>query len=116
LYPLYVPSGLIPAANAPAAATTLDPTRTRFLTLTTRADEEGRRLASETGGVYYPVTRIEDLQRAYDDIITQLRTAYTITYKSKGRVAGGRPAPARVRVRREGSSVRVSPAVSVASS
>ncbi|MBA2504031.1 MAG: VWA domain-containing protein [Pyrinomonadaceae bacterium] len=114
IYPLYVPSGLIPASSAPAASTTLDPTRTRFLTLTTRADEEGRRFAGETGGVYYPVARIEDLQRAYNDIIAQLRTAYTITYQSK-RAAGGRAAPARVRVRREGLTVRTSPAISVAS-
>lgn len=114
IYPLYIPSGLIPAASAPDATATLDPTRTRYLELTSRADEEGRRLAEVSGGTYYPITRLEQLQRAYDDVAAQLRTAYTITYESAPAVR--REARVRVRVTREGATVRLSPAVSVEAS
>ena len=111
VYPLYVPSGLIPASGAPAAATTLDPTRARFLELTSRADEEGRRLAEVSGGQYFPITRLEQLQRAYDDVAAQLRTAYTITYETD---AAARPdSRVRVKVSRDGASVKLSPAVGV---
>jgi VWFA-related protein len=111
VYPLYVPSGLIPASGAPSATSTLDPTRTRYLELTSRADEEGRRLAEVSGGQYYPITRLEQLQRAYDDVAAQLRTAYTITYETD---ATARPdSRVRVKVARDGASVRLSPAVGV---
>ncbi len=112
IYPLYIPSGLIPASSATAPSETLDPMRARFLTLTSRADEEGRKLASVSGGVYYPITRLDQLQSAYDDVVAQLRTAYTITYESSADVRRD----ARVRVRvigREGASVRLSPAIGV---
>ena len=109
--PLYVPSGRIPASGAPEAAATLDPTRARFLELTSRADEEGRRLAEVSGGQYFPITRLEQLQRAYDDVAAQLRTAYTITYESD---ASARPdSRVRVKVSRDGASVKLSPAVGV---
>ncbi|MET0646962.1 MAG: VWA domain-containing protein [Pyrinomonadaceae bacterium] len=112
IYPLYVPSGLIPSSSAPAATSTLDPTRTRFLELTSRAEEEGARLAEISGGRYYPITRLEQLQRAYDDVAAQLRTAYTITYETD---PAARPdSRVRVKVSREGASVRLSPAVAVA--
>lgn len=111
IYPLYIPSGLIPSSSAPAASATLDPTRTRFLELTSRAEEEGARLAEVSGGKYYPITRLEQLQSAYDDVAAQLRTAYTITYETD---AAARPdARVRVKVSREGASVRLSPAVAV---
>jgi VWFA-related protein len=111
VYPLYVPSGLIPSSSAPVANASIDPMRNRYLTLTSRADAEGRRLAEVSGGVYYPVTRIDQLQRAYDDVVEQLRAAYTITYETAANV---RPeARVRVRVAREGASVRLSPAVGV---
>jgi Ca-activated chloride channel family protein len=112
IYPLYIPSGLIPAANAPAAGATLDPTRARFLELTSRAEEEGRKLAEISGGTYYPITRLEQLQKAYDDVAAQLRTAYTVTYESAS--GARRDARVRVRVARDGASVRLSPAVGVA--
>ena len=111
VYPLYVPSGLIPESSVPRSETTRDPLRSRYLTLTTRAEEEGRKLAAVSGGVYYPVRRIEDLQRAYDDVVLQLRTAYTITYASNSTPAGNRRV--RVRANREGASVRLSPVVNV---
>ncbi|HEU4476919.1 MAG TPA: VWA domain-containing protein, partial [Pyrinomonadaceae bacterium] len=111
IYPLYVPSGLIPESSVPKSETTSDPLRTRYLTLTTRAEEEGRKLAAVTGGVYYPIRRMQDLQRAYDDVVLQLRTAYTITYSSNSTPSGNRRV--RVRTNREGYSVRLSPAVNV---
>jgi VWFA-related protein len=111
IYPLYVPSGLIPEGSVPKPEATRDPLRSRYLTLTTRAEEEGRKLAAVSGGVYYPIRRIEDLQRAYDDVVLQLRTAYTITYASNSTPSGNRRV--RVRTNREGASVRLSPVVNV---
>ncbi len=107
IYPLYVPSGLIPESSVPRPNVTVDPMRTRYLTITTRAAEEGDKLASVSGGVFYSIKRLEDLQKAYDDVVAQLRTAYTITYSSNG--AGHRRI--RVRTNRDGASVRLSPAV-----
>jgi Ca-activated chloride channel homolog len=117
IYPLYVPSGLIPSGSAPAPVVTLDPMRTRYLALTSRADEEGRKMAEASGGTYYPITRLEQLQQAYNDVAAQLRTAYTITYETTANVATRENARERIRVRvaRDGASVRLSPAVSVAS-
>ena len=108
IYPLYVPSGLIPESSVPRPEVTIDPLRTRYLTLTTRADEEGRKLATASGGIYYPIRRLEDLQRAYDDVVAQLRSAYTITYASNSVSASPR---VRVRTNRDGASVRLSPVV-----
>ncbi len=113
IYPLYIPSALIPASGAPAPATTLDPTRTRYLSLTSRADEEGRKLAGVSGGVYYPVRRFDELQLAYNDIVAQLRTSYTVSYATTSGPARGH---VRVRVAREGAVVRLSPAVGASTS
>jgi hypothetical protein len=112
VYPLYIPSGLIPEGSVPKPDLTIDPLRTRYLTLTTRAEEEGQKLAQASGGVYYPVHRLEDLQRAYDDVVVQLRTAYTITYASNARSSIS--PRVRVRANRDGASVRLSPVVGVA--
>ena len=112
VYPLYVPSGLIPEASVPKPELTIDPLRTRYLTLTTRAHEEGQELARVSGGVYYPIHRLEDLQRAYDDVVVQLRTAYTITYASNSTPSNN--PRVRVRANRDGAAVRLSPVVSVA--
>jgi VWFA-related protein len=111
VYPLYVPSGLIPEGSVPRPEITIDPTRTRYLTLTTRAEDEGRKLAAASGGVYYPIRRIEDLQKAYDDVVLQLRTAYTITYASNS--ISSTPPRVSVRTNRDGASVRLSPAIGV---
>ncbi|HKY27141.1 MAG TPA: VWA domain-containing protein [Pyrinomonadaceae bacterium] len=113
VYPLYVPSGLIPESSVPKPETTIDPLRSRYLTLTSRAEEEGRKLAAASGGVYYPIRRLEDLQKAYDDVVVQLRTAYTITYASNSAPSGGNRR-VRVRTNRDGASVRLSPVVGVA--
>jgi VWFA-related protein len=110
IYPLYVPSGLIPESSVAKPEITADPLRSRYLTLTTRADEDGRKLAEVSGGVYYPIHQLQDLQRAYNDVVTQLRTAYTITYTSNSN-----PSQRHVRVRtnRDGAFVRLSPVVGV---
>jgi VWFA-related protein len=108
VYPLYVPSGLIPEGSVPKPEITIDPLRTRYLTLTTRAEDEGRKLAAASGGVYYPIRRLEDLQKAYDDVVMQLRTSYTITYSSNAVSASPR---IRLRTTREGASIRLSPVV-----
>ncbi|HEX2268023.1 MAG TPA: VWA domain-containing protein [Pyrinomonadaceae bacterium] len=108
VYPLYVPSGLIPESSVPRPEITIDPLRTRYLTLTTRAEDEGRKLAAASGGIYYPIRRLEDLQTAYDDVVAQLRSAYTITYASNSVSSTPR---VRVRTDRDGASVRLSPVV-----
>src|SRR5688572_9965796 len=108
VYPLYVPSGLIPESSVPKPEITIDPLRTRYLTLTTRAEDEGRKIAQASGGVYYPIRRMEDLQKAYDEVVAQLRSAYTITYASNAASASPR---VRVRTNRDGASVRLSPVV-----
>ncbi|MEK6282116.1 MAG: VWA domain-containing protein [Acidobacteriota bacterium] len=112
IYPLYVPSGLIPETSVPRPEVTIDPMRTRYLTLTTRAHEEGMKLAAASGGVYYPIRHLGELQRAYDDVVVQLRTAYTVTYASNSTPSGSRRV--RVRANREGASVRLSPVVGLA--
>src|SRR6266852_1945951 len=109
IYPLYVPSGLIPESSVPTPSITVDPMRTRYLTITTRAVEEGQKLASASGGVFYSIKRLEDLQKAYDDVVAQMRTAYTITYASNANSTGHRRI--RVRANRDGASIRLSPAV-----
>jgi VWFA-related protein len=109
IYPLYVPSGLIPEGSVPKPSITVDPMRSKYLTITTRAAEEGQKLADASGGVFYSIKRIEDLQKAYDDVVAQMRTAYTITYDSTANTSGQRRV--RVRANREGASVRLSPAI-----
>ena len=111
IYPLYVPSGLIRESSLPKPSTTLDPTRTRYMTLTSRAEEEGAKLAEISGGVYYPIRHIEDLQKAYDDVVNQLRMSYTITYTSDLNSDAMRRI--RVSMKREGVGVRLSPVVGV---
>jgi VWFA-related protein len=108
VYPLYVPSGLIPESSVPRPEITIDPLRTRYLTLTTRAEEEARKLAAVSGGIYYPIKRLEDLQKAYEDVVAQLRSSYTITYASNSVSSSPR---VRVRANRDGASVRLSPVV-----
>ena len=107
VYPLYVPSGLIPESSVPTPSMTIDPMRTKYLTITTRAAEEGAKLAQVSGGVFYSIRRLDDLQKAYDDIVAQMRTAYTITYNS----SASSHRRVLVRANRDGASVRLSPAV-----
>ena len=82
VYPLYVPSGLIADSAANNYSQSVDPLRTRYMALTTKAETEGEKLAQVSGGIYYPIKQLSELQKAYDDIVLQLRTAYTITFRS----------------------------------
>jgi Mg-chelatase subunit ChlD len=107
IYPLYVPSGLIPESSVATPSATLDPLRTRYLTITTRAEQEAQKLAQISGGIYYPIRQIDDLQRAYDDVVAQLRMAYTITYASNT----GSSRRISVRTNRGDAAVRLSPPV-----
>ncbi|HZH34112.1 MAG TPA: VWA domain-containing protein, partial [Pyrinomonadaceae bacterium] len=117
IYPLYIPSGLIPASRTIESNRTIDPIRTRYLSLTTKAEEEAKRLAEVSGGVYFPIRRLEDLQKAYDDVVAQLRTAYTVTYRSNlpEEITNERRLSPRLRVsvKREGAYVRIGAAASV---
>lgn len=81
IYPLYVPSGLI-AAAATGANADIDPLRKKYMSLSAKSSGEGPRLASISGGVYYPISRVEQIQQAYEDIVVQLRTAYIIKFRS----------------------------------
>ncbi len=84
IYPLYVPSGLAAEAAAnPDAA--IDSLRARYLQgeLTSKAKGEGEKLAKVSGGVYYEITQLSQIQTAYEDIVRQLRTAYDIEYHSE---------------------------------
>ena len=109
IYPLYVPSGLIAASESTNPDKSLDPLRTRYMTLSARATGEGERLAKVSGGVYYPITQISQIQAAYDDIVTQIRTAYTVTFRSGYQAdPENRPSPRlKVRVSRPDAFVQV---------
>ena len=115
IYPLYVPSALIAssATNDPDKA--LDPLRTRYMTLSARAEGEGERLAKVSGGVYYPITQLSQIQKAYDDIVTQIRTAYTVTFRSGFQAdPGNRPSPRlRIRVNRPNAVVQINSVATV---
>ncbi len=115
IYPLYVPSGLIAASSTNDPNRTVDPLRARYMSLTSKAQKEGEVLARVSGGVYYPISRLSELQKAYNDIVLQLRTAYTITYRSDStNPARDRTSPRlKVKVKRDTAFVKLGPIVSV---
>ena len=82
IYPLYVPSELIAASASNDPNRSIDPLRTRYMGLTSKAEGEGERLARISGGIYYPIKQTSEIQDAYNDIVKQLRTAYSITFRS----------------------------------
>ena len=114
VYPLYVPSTLIASAINPSQ--TIDPLRSRYTGLTTKAEGEGEKLAKVSGGVYYSITQIDQIQQAYDDIVLQLRTAYSITFRSNlPEVSDKTTASPRlkVKVKRENAFVKLGSVVAV---
>ncbi|MEO6590199.1 MAG: VWA domain-containing protein [Pyrinomonadaceae bacterium] len=118
IYPLYVPSGLIVATATSDPNKAADPLRTRYLSLTSKADAEGETLARVSGGVYYPITQINQLQKAYEDIVVQLRTAYTVVFRSdvaetKNTTTTLASPRLKVKVKRENSFVKLGSVVSV---
>ncbi len=109
IYPLYVPTSLIAAASSDPA-TAVDPLRSRYLSndLTSKADAEGKRLAEISGGVYYPITQLSQIQTAYDDIVVQLRTSYDVTFRSEISTADGKPSPRlKIRTKRPNTFVQI---------
>lgn len=108
IYPLYVPTGLVAASETSVVAENIDPLRNRHLTLTSKANAEGPQLAKLSGGVYYPINRLSQLQAAYDDIVLQLRTAYDITFRSAAIEPSNRTDPRlRVRMKKPGQFATV---------
>jgi VWFA-related protein len=99
IYPLYVPTSLI-AAAASDPNTAVDPLRSRYLSsdITSKADAEGKRLAEVSGGVYYPITQLSQIQTAYEDIVAQLRTSYDVQFRSEFAAPDGKPSP-RLKIR-----------------
>jgi VWFA-related protein len=83
IYPLYVPSGLIASSSQANLDDSPNPVWAKYMTLTSKAQAEGARLAEISGGVYYPIRRLSDIQRAYEDVVVQLRSAYVIRFYSK---------------------------------
>jgi VWFA-related protein len=102
IYPLYVPSTLIAASEGTDPNKSVDWLRQKYMGLTAKAEGEGAKLAKASGGVYYPITQLSQIQTAYDDIAKQLRTAYSVVYRS----AGGTQARLRVKVKRENAFVK----------
>lgn len=118
VYPLYVPSGLIAASSTANPNLSVDPLRTRYMGLNTKAEGEGEKLAQVSGGVYYPITQLSHLQKAYDDIVLQLRTAYSVTFRSgarePGETSGRRASPRlKVKVKRENAYTKLGPVTEV---
>lgn len=108
IYPLYVPSGLIAASASANTREQVDPLRTRYIGLTTKAEGEGEKLAAVSGGVYYPITQLNQIQKAYDDIVVQLRTAYAVTFRSQAVETGSGVSPRlKVRVSKPNSFVNI---------
>ena len=110
IYPLYVPSALIAASETNDPDKNIDPLRTRYMTLSARAEGEGEKLAKVSGGVYYPITQLSQIQKAYDDIVAQIRTAYVVTFRS-GFLAdpNNRPSPRlKIRVNKPNAFAHVS--------
>ena len=117
IYPLYVPTSLAAQGATQDLNAAVDPLRQRYLnvSLTSRAQEEGAQLAKLSGGVYYPITQLSQIQKAYEDIALQLRSAYDITFRSqiveapsRTGVANNRPSPRlKIRVKRPDTYVQI---------
>ena len=90
IYPLYVPSGLIVAGTS-TVSSDIDPLRKKYMALSAKSSGEGEKLARISGGVYYPISEISQIQAAYTDIVTQLRSGYEVTFRSSNSVDGVSP-------------------------
>ena len=101
IYPLYVPSGLI-ALAAQNMNSDIDPLRKKYMSLTAKSEGEGEKLAQMSGGVYYPITQIGQIQKAYEDIVLQMRSAYSVTFRSTPEPTGSGASPKlKIRVKKE---------------
>ena len=117
VYPMYVPSSLIASSGSFKANDRLDPVRDKYLSnnLSSKAQREGKRLADVSGGVYFPIAKLSELERAYGDIVKQLRTSYTITFRSAPSTisAGSTLSRLRVRIKKEDVFVKLGPVSAV---
>lgn len=116
IYPLYVPSALIAASRSQDLNQPIDTVRRRYMGLSTRAEGEGERLAQVSGGVYYSISQLGEIQKAYDDIVLQLRTAYSITFRSSLEERSDKQTASprlKVRVKRENAFVKLGSVVGV---
>lgn len=101
IYPLYVPSGLI-ALAAQNINADIDPLRRKYMSLTAKSEGEGDKLARMSGGIYYPITQIGQIQKAYEDIVGQMRSAYNVTFRSGSAPVGDGASPRlKIKARRE---------------
>jgi VWFA-related protein len=100
IYPLYVPSSLAAVGASQDLNAAVDPLRAKYLntSLTSKADSEGAKLAQLSGGTYYPITQLSQIQKAYEDIVLQLRTGYDVMFRSTVSTPDGRPSP-RLKIR-----------------
>ena len=105
IYPLFVPTGLI--QEEMLGKKDIDPMRKRYMSLTKRSEGEGEKLAKISGGVFFPISRLAQINTAYEDIVKQLRGAYTITFRSSSPEKGV-PPNLRIRVKREDLFVTIS--------
>ncbi|MGB2914213.1 MAG: VWA domain-containing protein [Pyrinomonadaceae bacterium] len=108
IYPLYVPSGLIAVAAANPNAD-IDPVRRKYMSVSAKAEGEGERLARVSGGVYYPIKEIAEIQKAYEDIVVQLRSAYNITFRSE--TSSGNSLRLKIKSKRENTFATVTSVV-----
>ncbi len=109
IYPLLVPTSLA-AESAADQNAAIDSLRSRYLQgeLTSKAKSEGERLAKVSGGVYYEISRLSQIQTAYDDIVRQLRTSYDVEYRSEtGGRENGVPPHLRIRTTRPNTYVQI---------
>ncbi|MEP6944578.1 MAG: VWA domain-containing protein [Acidobacteriota bacterium] len=105
IYPLYVPSGLIAFAEQ-TTNSDIDPMRKKYMSLSAKSEGEGAKLAKASGGVYYPITRITEIETAYEDIVQQLRTAYVVKFRSKTFATDVSPR-LKIKVKRENTFVTI---------
>jgi len=110
IYPLYVPSGLIAAAAADPNAD-IDPVRRKYMSVSAKAEGEGEKLARVSGGVYYPIKEIAEIQKAYEDIVVQLRSAYNITFRSE--TSSGNSPRLKIKSKRDGTFATVTAVTAV---
>jgi len=105
IYPLYVPTGLI--QEEMLGKKDIDPMRKRYMSLTKRSEGEGEKLAKISGGVFFPISRLAQINAAYEDIVKQLRGAYRITFRS-GSSGNGVSPNLRIRTKRQDLFVTIS--------
>lgn len=98
IYPLYVPSALIAYASQ-EASTDIDPMRRKYMALTAKSEGEGEKLAKLSGGVYYPISEVGQIQQAYEDIVLQMRSAYRVTFRSSSASGSGDQPSPRLKIR-----------------